>query len=161
MLWSLYNPNTTEYSNGDNQGLWSILYKNTITITLDIHGEYQERNAYTTFMLGKHIQCCACGQLGTSHVCRALFMCINPWCICRKPPLPPPPTPPFGGFQSFPLPLGIYPPPPSPHPPQLTPPPPPLEPFNTNRKAMINKFGGSIWSSLLSYFLPPFSEKTN
>jgi hypothetical protein len=49
--------------------------------------------------------------------------------------------------------------PPSPPFPPNIPPPPPLQPFNTNHKAMIGKFGGAIWNSVLQIILTPLTEQ--
>jgi hypothetical protein len=38
-------------------------------------------------------------------------------------------------------------------------PPPPFMPFNTNHKAMIEKYGGAIWDSGQQICLPPLAEQ--
>jgi hypothetical protein len=85
---------------------------------------------------GRHFKCNLFNQLGN--------IAQN----CRTP--QPPPAPPHFLVH---LSVGITPPPPSP------PPPPQVQPFNTNHKAMINKYGGAIWSSVLNYLTPPFIYK--
>jgi hypothetical protein len=133
-------------------GTWSMYYHSTIQINRGPHDQFQSGSGdllkynlqfYSgNLKYGRHLECHNC-----SNIRHRSQDCPYP---CNVIPLPPP------GAPDYPLVCWSG----TPTSPPLTPnppPPPPLQSFNSNHKAMINKFGGAIWNSGLNFFVPPIT----